>query len=162
MNPRHATALVLMGFGAFLNLVGAIFAGIGLTKLAESEDRIGTEVSAWFAAGGGLGLGGGVLALLVGIRIYRRSDHRLPVVRDARGRVVGHRFPILSPIIVFLFLLVTVLLVWSIAEYGVDLTNPEAIEVYAGWAVFALLFLAGAVAAGFRRWRGVRPGSKGD
>ena len=60
MNPRHAIARVLMGFGGFLTLLGAIVAGIGVTKLAQSEDRIATEVSPWFAAVGGLALGVGV------------------------------------------------------------------------------------------------------
>ncbi len=62
-------------------------------------------------------------------------------VRAASGKVLGRRFPILSPIMVVLFLLTTALLVWSIAEYGWSLTSPKAVRAYVGWAVFAVWFL---------------------
>jgi hypothetical protein len=155
MNPRHTIALVLIAFGTFLILVGAIFGGVGLAKLAESTDPLGTKLSAGFAITGGLVLTGGVLAFLLGIRIYRRSDHRVPVVRDQQGRVVGRRFPILSPVMIVLFLLVTGSLAWSTAEYGMDLTDPEAVDVYIAWGVLAVAFLAALSTAGCRRLRKV-------
>jgi hypothetical protein len=139
MNPKHASALLLIAGGAFLILVGGILWAL-------------TTV-------GGVVLAVGLVTFLVGIYMYRLSDHRLLEVRDPSGKVLEHRFSVLSPIMVILFALCTGLLVWSYAEYGLDLTRPKA---YVRWAIFAVLFLSAAGAAGARWFRGMGTPAKAE
>jgi hypothetical protein len=150
MNPRHASALVLIAVGTLASLMGLMGATIGLFSMAENAAA--ARMDAKFAIFGGLLLVSGLLFLFFGVRMYRRSDRRLEGVRDARGLIQG--FPFLSPIIAFLFLLVTGLVVWFAIEYGIDFTKPEELKAYATWGIVTLLFLASASRAIFRRLRG--------
>jgi hypothetical protein len=163
MNLRHATALVLIAVGVLLSSLGSMLllelCLWGLPPKVEEQNR--AQVLAFASAVSGFMLVAGLLALFFGVRIYRRCDHRLAEVRDEHGRVVGSGFPILSPIKVFLFVLVTALLAWMIAEYGVDWTNRKQTGVLHDWAVGAILFLSAAGAAVYHWLRRKRSGSEG-
>jgi hypothetical protein len=160
MNLRHAVALLLLGFGSVFVLFGSIIAGIGVVHIPNAENAIAFKVSLGFAACGGMVLLGGGVCLWYGVRLYQRSAHRLEEVRDNQGRLTGRRLPILSPIMITLFLMLTGALAWFLTEYGFQWDNPEARKVYLGWVALALAFLAACWRAVLRWLRGSRGNSK--
>jgi hypothetical protein len=157
---RHAIALLLLGFGSFFVLFGSIIAGIGVVKIPNAENAIAFKVSLGFVACGGMVLVGGGVCLLYGVRLYQRSPHRLEEVRDDQGRLTGQRFPILSPTMLTLFLMLTGALTWFLTEYGFQWNNPEVWELYLGWVVLALAFLVAWCRSVLRWLRGSTDNSK--
>jgi hypothetical protein len=159
MNPRHALALLLIGWGVVCLLVGAITAGIGIVGWAGAADPIAVRVSLGFLLCAGVPLLlVGALSVWFAVRLYRRSDHALAEVRDRWGNVRKH-FPVLSPIVIVVFLLITALGAVIVLSYGLDWNDPESCEAVASYAVLAALML-GATAAWLLRRLGWLPREK--
>jgi hypothetical protein len=159
MDPRHALALLLIAWGAFCLLVGAITACIGIVGWVGAADPIAVSVSLGFLLYAGMPLLlVGALSVWFAVRLYRRSDHALAEVRDRRGNVINH-FPVLSPIVVIVFLLITALGAVSVLSYGIDWHDPESCEAVVSYAVLATLLL-GATAAWLQRRLGWPPRQK--
>jgi hypothetical protein len=95
MNPRHATAVLLIAFGLFALLVVVVVVGD---------------------------------LLVSAIRLYQASEHRLGVVRDKQGRVVRRVLPVLSPLWLAVFALVTLLVVIVLLMGDFDPAPPKAMK----------------------------------
>ena len=87
---------------------------------------------------------GGSAGLFVGIRLYRRSDHRMRPGEEVGG-VIRTRFPLLTPLMAVILLLMTALLAWMVFAEGLDWKNPEAIRMCVGWGVLMVAFVSAVV-----------------
>jgi membrane protein implicated in regulation of membrane protease activity len=154
MNPRHATAVLLIAFGAFALLVGLIGGGVGIAQTAGGG-QIGADfLVGWLACTGVLPLLVAAALLAAGVRMYRSSDHRLEEVRDQQGRAVGRRLPVLSPLWLALFALTTLLGAVILLSGGLDASSPKGMAAAARYGAAAFVLLAALAGWAFRRTKG--------
>jgi len=147
MNLKHTAALLLIAGGVFAILVGGITAGVGLAEVGKAHDQIASELSWRFVEVGALVLAAGVAALVLGILVYRRSDHRMPIGPGVLSAAVMPRFPLLSPVMGVLLLLTTALVALLLLNPQFDWWDFRVVGRVALWAMVTALFLLDAVQA---------------
>jgi high-affinity Fe2+/Pb2+ permease len=155
VNPRHTTAVLLIAFGAFAVLVGSIGGTVGIAQWASSETKVDADfLFGWLACTGGLPLLLGGVLLPAGVHIYRTSDHRLEEVRDKQGRVVGRRLPVLSPLWLVTFALISLLGIVLFVEGAFDTSSPKTVVVALRYGLLVCVIVSALVAWAYRRVKG--------
>jgi hypothetical protein len=165
MNPRHATAVLLIAFGSFALLVGCIGGGVGFAQWASQPQGPAGFFLGWLACTGVLPLLLGATMLVSGVRLYRASDHRLQEVRDKQGRLVGRAMPVLSPLWLATFALLTFAVAVLLLGGGLDASTPQAVAVAARYGPIVMVFVTALAGWAYRRMRGRavgRPAGQGD
>jgi hypothetical protein len=165
MNPRHATAVLLIAFGIFALLVGGIGGGVGLAKWASEQQVQAGFALGWLACTGVLPLLLGTALLVTGVRLYRASDHRLQEVRDKQGRLVGRALPVLSPLWLATFALLTFAVAVLFLGGGIDASFPQAVAIAARYGLIVIVFMTALAGWAYRRRRGRAgggPAGQGD
>jgi hypothetical protein len=142
MNPKHTAALLLFALGAFLLIVGGILVGVGLPGGLQAADTSASKLGWTFAFNGIVVFAAGIAALLLGIHLYRHSDHQLP--KDRSG---VRRFPILSPMMGVLLLLAIGMQVLLVIQYGFDWGNSREVGALVLLVTLTFSFLAAALGA---------------
>lgn len=152
MNLRHATAVLLLAFGFFAVVVGFIGGGVGVARWANAADVQSDFIIGWIACTGVLPLLLGTVLFAAGVLLYRTTDHRLLEVRDEQGRVVRRVLPILSPLWLAVFGLLTLFAVVVISSGGSDVWLSPRNAVRIGFRLAELGLLAGVLIAAFAAW----------